>query len=117
MLKKALASVAVGTIISASAFFGATTVAQAEETTCRSYVFKTIRIGNTIEVVRRVVFEQNCVPNKTVPKPIHPTPNAAIFAATTAEAKQPIKPKGNLVVCGAVKVGKFFKIIECNPNA
>lgn len=41
----------------------------------------------------------------------------AIFAATTAEAKQPIKPKGNLVVCGVIKVGKFFKIIECNPNA
>ena len=40
-----------------------------------------------------------------------------IFAATTAEAKQPIEPNGKVMVCGTIKVGQFFKIIECNPNA
>ena len=33
----------------------------------------------------------------------------AIFSATTAEAKQPIEPNGKVMVCGAVKVGKFWR--------
>lgn len=39
-----------------------------------------------------------------------------LFSAANAEAK-PVQNKSNLVVCGTVKVGKFFKVIECNPNA
>ena len=103
-MNKALAGSIAGAIIGASAFLGSPTFAQADTFNgCQKYVFKTIYVGNPIKVVRIVFIDKNCVPTKPVPGPVNPSPNTAVNT--------------KLAICGAVKVGEFFKIIECNPNA
>lgn len=113
-MKHKITAIIASTVIGASAFLVPATIATAEtnvDVVCSKTVTKMVRVGNKIKIIRIVTPGENCLPNKPNPpgRKVVPIPGPLLNKVAPNTAK--------LSVCGTVKVGQFFKIIECNPNA